>query len=203
MLFILSSLVTGLFFLVLLLNQQWFPPLRLQASHCSTLRIMCDVSSIAVYCSESTECFPGIASNKFFLKHLVTIPVPPIITGTIVHFRFHIHCISVPKHLYFNFFTVPFCTAFLSAGIATSISVHVFSFLFLIIISNLYYYYYYYLSRFITEEVRNHHWLWPWLWTNRTSPHVASSWHTVQIQEESTPYWRALAVLFPSCICCL
>jgi len=30
--------VTGLFFLVLLLNQRWSPPLRLQASHCSTFR---------------------------------------------------------------------------------------------------------------------------------------------------------------------
>jgi hypothetical protein len=41
-----SSLVTGLSFLVLLLNQRWSPLLRLQASHCSTFRIMCDVPSI-------------------------------------------------------------------------------------------------------------------------------------------------------------
>ena len=61
----------------------------------------------------------------------------PIITGIIVHFRFHIRCISIHKLLYFNFFSASFCTTFLSAGIATSISVHVFSFLF--------YYYYYYL----------------------------------------------------------
>ena len=33
------SLVTDLIFLVLLLNQRWSPPLRLQASHCSTFRI--------------------------------------------------------------------------------------------------------------------------------------------------------------------
>jgi len=66
---------------------------------------MCDVPSIAVFCSESIECFPGIVS-KFFFKLLVTIPVAPIIT--------------------------------LSAGIATSISVHVSSFLFLIIISGLF-----------------------------------------------------------------
>ena len=83
------SLVTGLFFLVILLSQQWSPPLRLQASHCSTFRIMCDVPSIAVFCSESIKCFPGTAS-KFFLKLLVTIPAAPIITGIIVHFRFHI-----------------------------------------------------------------------------------------------------------------
>ena len=43
------SLVTGLFFLILLLNQRWSPPLRLQTSHCSTFRIMCDVPSRAVF----------------------------------------------------------------------------------------------------------------------------------------------------------
>ena len=50
---------------------------------------MCDVPSIGVFCSESIEWFPGIVS-KFFFKLLVTIPVAPIITGTIIHFRFHI-----------------------------------------------------------------------------------------------------------------
>ena len=95
------SLVTGLFFLVLLLNQRWSPPLKLHASHCSTFRIKCAVPSVAVFCSESIECFPGTVS-KFFLKLLVTIPVAPIITGTIVHFRFHIRCISTHKLLYFT-----------------------------------------------------------------------------------------------------
>jgi hypothetical protein len=36
--------------------------------------------------------------------------------------------------LYFNLFSAYFCTTFLSAGIATSISVHVFSFLLILII---------------------------------------------------------------------
>ena len=75
-----------------------------QASHCSTFLIMCDVPSIAVFCTESIECFPGTAS-KFFLKLVVTIPVAPIITGIIVHFRFHIRCISIHKLLYFIFFS--------------------------------------------------------------------------------------------------
>ena len=87
--------------------------------------------------SESIECFPGTVST-FFFKLLVTIPVAPIITGTIVHFKFHIRCISIHKLLCFNFFSASFCTTFLSAGIAISISVHVFSFLFLIIISGLF-----------------------------------------------------------------
>ena len=91
--------VTGLFFPVLLLNQRW-SPLRLQASHCSTFRIVCDVPSIAVFCSESIECFPGTVS-KFFLKLLVTVPVAPIITGTIVQFRFHICCISIHRLSYY------------------------------------------------------------------------------------------------------
>ena len=93
---------------------------------------MCDV-----FCSESMEFFPGIAS-KFFLKLLITIPVAPIITGIFIHFRFHIRCSSIPILSYFNFFYASFCTAFLSAGIATYISVHDFSFLFLIIISTLF-----------------------------------------------------------------
>ena len=110
------SIVTGLFFLVLLLNQRWSPPLRLQTSHCSTFRIMSDVPSIAVFCNESIECFPGTAS-KCFLKLLVTIPVAPGIIGIIVHFRFHIPCISIHKLLYFTFFSASFFTTFLSAGI--------------------------------------------------------------------------------------
>ena len=87
------SLVTGHFFLVLLLNQQWSPPLTLKASHCSIFRIMCDVPSTTVFCSESIECFPSTAS-KFFRKLLVTIPVAPIITGLIVRI------FQVPYSLY-------------------------------------------------------------------------------------------------------
>jgi len=119
------SLVTGLFFLVLLLNHRWSPPLTLQASHCSTFRIMCDVPSIVVFCSEPIECFPGTVS-KFFLKLLVTIPVAPIITGTIVHFRFHIRFISLHKLLYFNLFSASFCTTFPSAGIIIIIIIRLF-----------------------------------------------------------------------------
>ena len=79
------------------------PLLRLQASHCSTFCIMCDVPSTAVFCSESIECFPGTVS-KFFFKLLVIIPVAPIITGTIVHFRFHIRCISINKLLDYYYY---------------------------------------------------------------------------------------------------
>ena len=97
------SLGTGLFFLVLLLNQRWSPPLTLQASHCSTFRIMCDVPSIAVFCCESIECFPDTVS-KFFLKLLVTIPVAPIVTGTMVYFRFHIRYYSYYYCYYYYYY---------------------------------------------------------------------------------------------------
>ena len=122
---------------VLLLNQRLSQLLRLQASHCSTFRIMCDVPSTAVCCSESIECFPGIAS-KFCFKPFVAIPLAPIITGMITHFVFHVRCISVHKLLYFSLFSSTFSVIFLSAYIATFISVHVFPFLFLIIISGLF-----------------------------------------------------------------
>jgi len=38
---------------------------------------MCNVPSIAVFCSESIECFPGTFS-KISLKFLATIPVAAI-----------------------------------------------------------------------------------------------------------------------------
>jgi hypothetical protein len=44
---------------------------------------MCDVPSTAVFCSESIECFPGMAS-RFFFKPFVTIPVAPVITGILL-----------------------------------------------------------------------------------------------------------------------
>ena len=44
---------------------------------------MCDVPSIAVFCSEPIEWFPGTAS-KFFFMLLVTIPVAPIIIIIII-----------------------------------------------------------------------------------------------------------------------
>ena len=129
---LLLSLVTGLFFLVLLLNHWCSPPLRLQVSDCSTFHIMCDVPRIIVICSESIQCFPGTPS-KFCLKPFVTIPVASIITGTILNFGFHIRCISTHKLLYFSFFSTSFCTTYLSAGIATYISMHVFYFFFIVI----------------------------------------------------------------------
>jgi hypothetical protein len=70
---IMLYLATGLFSLVLLvLNQQRSPPLRLHVSACSTFRIMRDDPSIAVFRNESIQCFPGMATT-FFFKPSVTI----------------------------------------------------------------------------------------------------------------------------------
>jgi hypothetical protein len=40
------------------LEPEVIPTAQASASHCSTFRIMCDVPSIAVFCSETIECFP-------------------------------------------------------------------------------------------------------------------------------------------------
>jgi hypothetical protein len=66
---------------------------------------------------------------KIFFSPLVTISEAPMITGVTKHFMFHIRWISILKFLYFNFFLDSFSIAFLSDGIATSISKQIFIFL--------------------------------------------------------------------------
>ena len=82
------------FFLVLLLNQRWSPPLRLQVSHCSTFRIMCDVIIIIIiiifiiiiiinncchdpFCNRSGSVFqvPNAASRRWDDKLVVWLVV--------------------------------------------------------------------------------------------------------------------------------
>jgi len=59
---------------------------------------MYDFPGIAVFCSESFEYFPGMASKLFF-KPFVAIPLAPVIISTILHFMFHIR-VSIHKLLY-------------------------------------------------------------------------------------------------------
>ena len=76
---------------------------------------MCVVPSIAVFCSESIECFPGIVS-KFFFKLLVTIPVVPIITGIIIIIiviSTHLW-LGPPSGLFPSFLSAKFCFRFTS-----------------------------------------------------------------------------------------
>jgi len=103
------------------------PLLRLQVPDCSTFCIVCDVPSIAVFCSESVECFLGMAS-KYVLKTFlycssVSIYYPCIHTFHVPHSLYSIHIL-----LYFSFFSASFCMTFLSSGIAASISVPCFLF---------------------------------------------------------------------------
>jgi hypothetical protein len=75
--------------LVPLLNQWCIPPLRLQASDCSTFLIICHVPSTAVFfCRESTDCFLGTVYR--YVSSSFTIPVAPMIIGMKKHFIFHI-----------------------------------------------------------------------------------------------------------------
>ena len=66
---------------------------------------MHDFPGIAVFCGESIEYFPGMASKLFFTP-FVAIPLAPVITGIILHFMFHIR-ISVHKFLYLDSFSFP------------------------------------------------------------------------------------------------
>jgi hypothetical protein len=71
---------------------------------------------------------------KTSFRPFVAIPVAPIITGIIIHYMFHVRCISMHKLLYFSFLAwACVCTTCLS-----------FQCVRLCILSNANYYYYYY-----------------------------------------------------------
>ena len=101
-------------------------------------------------------------ASKMFFKPFVTVPVAPHITGTITHCMFHIRCISVHKLLYFSFFSASCCSTFLSAGTATSINVHVFSFFIFhyyiwpICCKFSVYYYYYYCDDYEVKKLQRY-----------------------------------------------
>ena len=74
---------------------------------------------------------------NFFFKPSVTTPAARVTIGLIIHLIFHIRCTYTHKLPYFIFFSASFRVTFLSARIATSISVFVFTFFFKIMISAL------------------------------------------------------------------
>jgi len=94
---------------------------------------MCDVPSIAVFCKETLECLPGMVSRYFFITFVI-IRVAPVVTGIILHCRFHVRFISMRPLAFYFIFSASFCMTFLSTGAAISISMHVFPSLFLIAI---------------------------------------------------------------------
>ena len=124
-------------FLVLLLSLRCSPLLLLQVSDSSTFHIMCDVPSIAVFCSESVECLPGMAT-KDFLKPFVTIPVAAVVTGIILHLIFHNLCISIHKLSYFSFFSASVCITYSVCGYCHIYQCACFLFLFFVIIYGLF-----------------------------------------------------------------
>jgi hypothetical protein len=52
-----------------------------------TFLMMC-VPSMAIFCKESIECCPGIVSRYIF-KHLLTIPVAPMIICCCSHYYYY------------------------------------------------------------------------------------------------------------------
>ena len=110
--------------------------LNLLYFYISTLRLMCSVHNMAVFCRFLTSWFPGMLLT-YFLNVFEIVPVAPIITGITFVFTFHMRCISIVRFLYFRIFSASFLITFLSPEIGTSINIHVpFS------LSRIYYYYY-------------------------------------------------------------
>jgi hypothetical protein len=94
-------------------------PFGLYCSACfGILFVSTSVRVVATF--TSTVLFPSLcAVLQFFPQYIDSFLYPVLLV-----------LISTHKLLYFNFFSASFCTTFLSAGIATSISEHVVSFLF-------------------------------------------------------------------------
>ena len=120
-----------LLFMVLILL---VPVLNLLHFYISTLRSMCAVPNMAVFCSSLTSCFPGMLLT-YFLNDFEIVPVTPIITGITFVFTFHVCCISIVRSLYFRILLASFLITFLSSEIATSINIHVLLLLLLLLIS--------------------------------------------------------------------
>ena len=119
------------------LEKRWSSLLRLQVSACNTYRTMCDVPSIAVFCSEFIEyklwyvfkiflwTFCYYSDGSCYYWYNLTFEVQHLLT-------------SMHKLLYLNSFSASFWVAFPSAGIASSTSMHIFIFMFLIIMAVLF-----------------------------------------------------------------
>ena len=79
------------------------PALALLYFYVRTIRSMCAVPSMAVFCSSFTSWFPGMLLI-YFLNDFEMVPVAPIITGITLVFTFHMHCISIVRSLYFKYY---------------------------------------------------------------------------------------------------
>ena len=70
------------------------PVLNLMYLYISTFRSVCAVSTMAVFWSSLTSCFPGMLLMHF-LTDFEIVPVAPVITGITFYFTFHMRCISI------------------------------------------------------------------------------------------------------------
>ena len=77
--------------------------LNLLCFYISTIRSMCAVPNMAVFCSSLTSCFP-VMLLTYFLNDIEIVPVAPIITGITFVFTFHMRCIYTVVSLYFRIF---------------------------------------------------------------------------------------------------
>ena len=107
------SLVTGLFFLLLLLNQRWSPPLRLQVAHCSTFRIVCDIIIIIII-DMNVSChrpfLPGTSLEP------AVIPTAQASSFTLQYFPYYVWCYYYYYYYFYFFFLLavqPFIFRFL------------------------------------------------------------------------------------------
>jgi hypothetical protein len=87
-----------LLFMVLISLVSALTPLYL---YVSTLRNMCAVPNMAVFCSSVTSWFPGMLLTHF-LNYFEMVPVAPVVTGITFVFTFHIPCISIVRSLIIN-----------------------------------------------------------------------------------------------------
>ena len=87
--------MTGLFPLLILLNQRRSPPLRLQVSDRNTVRIMCDVPFISPIAGNLLNVFLVWLPN--FSLNFVTFVVAPVINSMNRKFMSHIRCVWVQK----------------------------------------------------------------------------------------------------------
>ena len=87
------------------------PALVLLFFYVSTVRSMCAVPNMSVFCSSLMSWFPGM-SLTYFLNYLEVVPVAPIITGITLVFTFHMRCISIVRSFYFKIFSASFLITF-------------------------------------------------------------------------------------------
>ena len=86
--------------------------LNLLYFYINTVRSMCAVPNMAVFCSSLTSCFPGMLLT-YFLNDFEIVPFAPVITGITFVFTFHMSCISIVRSLYFRIFSASFLITFL------------------------------------------------------------------------------------------